>query len=87
MAEIVADEGGEVLRDMAEEILEDTFLRAAEGDDFIGVQAYTRMHFGPDGVAPDDPSVRPDADGQRILAPGRGPLRAAYGGGDRPAHA
>jgi beta-glucosidase len=58
MAEIVADEGGEVLRDMAEEILEDTFLRAAEGDDYIGVQAYTRMHFGPDGLAPDDPSVR-----------------------------
>jgi beta-glucosidase len=57
MAEIVADEGGEVTRDMAEEILEDTFLRAAEGDDFVGVQAYTRMHFGPEGVVPDDPSV------------------------------
>ena len=44
-------------RDMAEDILEDTFLRAAEGDDFVGVQAYTRMHFGPEGLAPDDPSV------------------------------
>ncbi len=42
---------------MAEEVLENTFLRACEGDDFVGVQAYTRMHFGPDGVAPDDPSV------------------------------
>ncbi len=58
MAEIVADEGGESTRDMAEEILEDTFLRAAEGDDFVGVQAYTRMHFGPAGVAPDDESVK-----------------------------
>lgn len=57
MAEMVADEGGEVVRDAAEEILEDTFLRATEGDDFVGVQAYTRMHFGPDGPAPDDPSV------------------------------
>ncbi len=57
MAEIVADEGGEVTRDMAEEILENTFLRAAEGDDFVGVQAYTRMHFGPEGLAPDDPSI------------------------------
>jgi beta-glucosidase len=57
MAEIVAEEGGQVTRDMAEDILEDTFLRATEGDDFIGVQAYTRMHFGPAGVAPDDPSV------------------------------
>jgi beta-glucosidase len=57
MAEIVADEGGEVTRDMAEEVLENVFLRAAEGDDYIGVQAYTRMHFGPEGLAPDDPSV------------------------------
>ncbi len=57
MAEIVADEGGEVTRDMAEEILENTFLRATGGDDFVGVQAYTRMHFGPEGIAPDDPTV------------------------------
>ena len=57
MAEIVADEGGEFTRDMAEEILEDTFLRATEGDDFVGVQAYTRMHFGPEGPVADDPAV------------------------------
>ncbi len=57
MSENVADEGGEVTRDMAEEILENTFLRAAEGDDFVGVQAYSRMHFGPEGVAPDDPAI------------------------------
>jgi len=57
MAEIVADEGGELARDMVEEILEDTFLRATEGDDFVGVQAYTRMHFGPLGQGPDDPHV------------------------------
>ena len=57
MAEIVAAEGGETMRDAAEEILENTFLRAAEGDDYVGVQAYTRMHMGPDGPAADDPSV------------------------------
>jgi beta-glucosidase len=57
MAENVAAEGGEAVRDMAEEILEDVFLRATAGDDFVGVQAYTRMHFGPSGVAPNDPSV------------------------------
>ena len=57
MAEIVAEEGGESLRDAAEEVLENTFLRATEGDDFVGVQCYTRMHFGPDGQAPNDPSV------------------------------
>ncbi len=27
------------------------------GDDFVGVQCYTRMHFGPEGLAPDDPDV------------------------------
>jgi beta-glucosidase len=58
MAEIVADQGGELTRDMAEDILEDTFLRGTAGDDFVGVQAYTRMHFGPTGPGPDDPSVR-----------------------------
>jgi beta-glucosidase len=58
MAEIVADEGGEALRDGAEEMLENVFLRATAGDDFVGVQCYTRMHFGPAGVNPNDPAVR-----------------------------
>jgi beta-glucosidase len=57
MAENVADEGGNGMRDYAEEILEDVFLRATAGDDFVGVQAYTRMHFGPDGLAGNDPTV------------------------------
>ena len=57
MAEIAADEGGEALRDAAEEMLENVFLRATGGDDFVGVQCYTRMHFGPDGLAPNDPGV------------------------------
>ncbi len=57
MAELVAEPGGEVVRDAAEEILENRFLRGTEGDDFIGVQCYTRMHFGPEGQAPDDPDV------------------------------
>ena len=57
MAEITATEGGEPLRDAAEEMLENVFLRATGGDDFVGVQCYTRMHFGPDGLAPNDPDV------------------------------
>jgi beta-glucosidase len=57
MAEITADEGGEALRDGAEEMLENVFLRATEGDDFVGVQCYTRLHFGPDGVAPNHPGI------------------------------
>ena len=57
MAELHADPGGEVVQEAAEEILENAFLRGAQGDDFVGVQCYTRLHLGPDGEAPDDPDV------------------------------
>jgi beta-glucosidase len=57
MDEMVADPGGEEVLEAAREILEDRFLRATEGDDFIGVQCYSRLHFGPDGQAPNDPEV------------------------------
>ena len=30
--------------------MEDVFLSATAGDDFVGVQCYTRMRVGPDGV-------------------------------------
>jgi len=49
MAEMQAVEGGEAARDEAREVLEDVFLRATGGDDFIGVQCYTRLRFGPKG--------------------------------------
>ena len=51
MDDIAADEGGEELRDAAEEMLEDVFLGPPTGDDFVGVQCYTRMRFGPDGAS------------------------------------
>jgi beta-glucosidase len=57
MAELTADEGGETVRDAAEEILENRFLRGTQGDDFVGVQCYTRIHFGPEGQSDDDPTV------------------------------
>ncbi len=57
MDEMVADPGGEGVLEAAEEILEDTFFRATAGDDFIGVQCYSRVHFGPEGQAPNDPEV------------------------------
>lgn len=49
MAEWVAVDGGEVR--MAEErrLSEDVFLDATEGDDFIGVQTYSRNRVGPNG--------------------------------------
>ena len=57
MDEMVADPGGETVLEAAQEVLEDRFFRATEGDDFIGVQCYSRVHFGPEGQAPNDPEV------------------------------
>jgi beta-glucosidase len=57
MDEMVAEPGGEEVLEAAREILEDRFLRATDGDDFIGVQCYSRIHFGPNGQAPNDPDV------------------------------
>ncbi|HUY25972.1 MAG TPA: family 1 glycosylhydrolase [Candidatus Binataceae bacterium] len=48
MEEIVAEPGGEALRDVALEA-ERPFLEAARADDFIGVQTYTRERFGANG--------------------------------------
>jgi beta-glucosidase len=57
MDEMVADPGGEEVLEAAREILEDRFFRATGGDDFIGVQCYSRVHFGPEGQAPNQPGV------------------------------
>ena len=57
MDEMVAAPGGEEVLAAAQEILEDRFFRATEGDDFIGVQCYSCVHFGPEGQAPNDPNV------------------------------
>jgi beta-glucosidase len=58
MEELVAGEGGEGTRDAAEQILEDTFLLATGGDDFIGVQCYERTVLGPTGPLPPPPGTR-----------------------------
>ncbi len=57
MDEMVADPGGEDILEAAQEVLEDRFMRATDGDDFIGVQCYSRVHFGPEGQAPNEPGV------------------------------
>jgi len=57
MAEMVAVEGGERFRDAAQQLLEDQFLEATGGDDFVGVQAYTRLRFGPGGLAQGEKGV------------------------------
>jgi beta-glucosidase len=49
MTDYQALEGGEERVEKLREPMEDVFLHATEGDDFLGVQAYTRMLVGPDG--------------------------------------
>jgi beta-glucosidase len=58
MEEMVAGEGGEGIRDAAEQVMEDTFLNATEGDDFVGVQCYERTVMGPEGPLPPAPGTR-----------------------------
>ena len=58
MEEMVAAEGGEQIRDAAEQILQNTFLDGTEGDDFVGVQCYERTVFGPTGPIPPAPGAR-----------------------------
>ena len=52
MAELVAEPGGEAARDRARALHEDLFLEQLTGDDFVGVQCYTRRRYGPDGALP-----------------------------------
>lgn len=58
MAELEAAPGGEAQCARALEHLEDAYLRELHGDDFLGVQTYTRLRFGPDGPLPPEPGVR-----------------------------
>jgi len=57
MHEIEAVPGGEVRAARALHESEDIFLEAARGDDFIGVQTYTRRRIGPEGPIGPEPGV------------------------------
>jgi beta-glucosidase len=45
-----AEKGGEELRATADQIINGQFLETLRGDDFVGVQTYTRAIFGPHGI-------------------------------------
>jgi beta-glucosidase len=47
-----AESGGEQLRDMADQAINRQFLASLKGDDFVGVQTYTRVRFAKDTVLP-----------------------------------
>jgi len=56
--EWTAVDGGEDLLEELRRPMEDVFLEAVRGDDFVGVQAYTRHVIGPDGYRPVEPNAR-----------------------------
>jgi beta-glucosidase len=49
MTEFHAEPGGEAMCAAGREFMEDVFLRELAGDDFVGVQGYTRARMGPEG--------------------------------------
>jgi beta-glucosidase len=57
MSEWTAVDGGEATLERYRDQMEDVFLRATEGDDFIGVQTYSRTRVGPGGVLGPEPGV------------------------------
>jgi beta-glucosidase len=58
MSDFQAAEGGEAQRDSIRRFMEDVWLEATKGDDFLGVQVYTRIRIGPDGLLPNEDGVR-----------------------------
>jgi beta-glucosidase len=57
MTDYQAVDGGEQRRDRIRRSMEDVFLEATMGDDFVGVQCYTRMRVGPAGAVPAEEGV------------------------------
>jgi beta-glucosidase len=57
MSDYQAVDGGEAARDLERRDMEDVFLAATGGDDFVGVQTYTRLRVGPDGMRSPEPGV------------------------------
>jgi beta-glucosidase len=52
MTDVQAVDGGDVNAARFRRNMEDPYLAAATGDDFLGVQVYTRARVGPDGMVP-----------------------------------
>jgi beta-glucosidase len=58
MSDNQAVAGGEAIRDRYRRDMEDVFLEATRGDDFVGVQCYSRTRFGPEGMLGPEDGVR-----------------------------
>ena len=57
MSDYQAVDGGESKRDRIRFRMEDEFFAATDGDDFVGVQTYSRTRVGPDGPLANEDGV------------------------------
>ena len=57
MQEFAAEPGGEAEMERARRRMEDVWLEACRGDDYVGVQTYSRLRFGPGGILPPEEGV------------------------------
>jgi len=57
MSEYQATEGGEQNLERIRKEIEDVYLDATRGDDFVGVQNYSRQRIGPEGTLPPERGV------------------------------
>jgi beta-glucosidase len=77
--------GGEARRDQARQDLYGIWLAVAREDDFMGVQNYERVLWGPDGRVPPAPGATLNASGGEVYAPSvANAVRYAHGVAGRP---
>lgn len=57
LQDIQAGEGGEAMAAQMRQEINDVYLENLRGDDFVGVQTYSRTRFGPEGPLPPEEGV------------------------------
>jgi beta-glucosidase len=57
LQDIQAVEGGEKRAARMRKVINDIYLESLSGDDFVGVQVYSRVRCGPDGLLPPEEGV------------------------------
>ncbi|MFC9770112.1 MULTISPECIES: glycoside hydrolase family 1 protein [unclassified Pseudarthrobacter] len=65
-SDIQAIPGGEEIADKVRRDVNERFLEASRGDDFVGIQTYGRTVYGPDGHAPAPDGVETNQMGEEI---------------------
>jgi beta-glucosidase len=65
-SDIQALPGGEGIADRVRRDVNERFLKASRGDDFVGIQTYGRTVYGPDGHAPAPEGVPTNQIGEEI---------------------